>query len=49
MRSNYFGEKLDYQLDKLYRSYYVNNQEKIVKNINKMFKVNNFDLKLYIL
>jgi hypothetical protein len=49
IRSNYSGDDLDKKLSDLYRHYYVKNQEKVAKEINTLFKENNFDLKLYIL
>jgi len=50
IRDSYIGEALDKKLDDdLHRPYFVNNQEEIVKEINSMFKENDFDLKLYIL
>lgn len=49
IKSNYRSEKLEKRLDDLYRSYYVQNQEKIAKEINILFKNNKHSLKLYIL
>jgi len=50
IRSNFSGEELKDKLKKdLYRSYFAKNQESSAKEINKMFKENNFELKLYIL
>ena len=49
IRSNFTAKNLDEKLNDLYRSYYINNQDKIVKYINKMFKEKNFNIKLFIL
>ena len=46
IRSNFKGEKLEDKLNNLFRPYYIKNQEKIVKKINKMFKDNDYDMKL---
>jgi len=48
IKTQYLGDELNNQLDKIYRQYSVNNQEKIVKEINFMFKDNDFNLKIYI-
>ena len=49
IRKNYNSKCVDNQLDKLYRFYYIKNQEQIAKEINILFKLKNFNLKLYIL
>jgi len=50
IKSSYGDNELDKKLnDDLYRSHFAKNQENIAKEINRLFKKNDFDLKLYIL
>jgi len=49
LKDKFSGNELDKRLaDDLYMSYFGKNQVSIIKEINAMFKKNNFDLKLYI-
>ena len=49
IRNQYGKDMLQEKLNDFYRPYYIENQDKIVENINCMFKDNGFQLKLYIL
>jgi len=50
IKSEYTGNELDKKLkDDYYRPYFAKHQENITKEINAMFKENDFALKLYIL
>jgi len=50
IKNNYTCKDLNKKLDDdIHRPYFVKNQVNIVKEINNMFKENNFELKLYIL
>lgn len=50
IKDKFSGTHLEKKLDdELHRPYYVKNQNQIVKEINSIFKENNFDIKLYIL
>jgi len=49
IKSNCSGDELKSKLEEdLYRPYFAKNQDNISKEVNKMFKENGFDLKLYI-